>query len=381
MGLSHSTHLEDKNKTIKHLEEKISQQNTVITLLNTEIDVLRTSKHHKGIKKDLSEINKVWESKDYQYLVFSGGGVKGISYCGALLELEKQNVLMSDNITAKIKEICGVSAGSIVAALLAVGYTPQEVYDEMTHIDFEKIADDKLGVIRDTINFIDDWGVCPGEYIMELMGKLIKKKTGHSDYTIENLYNDKGIKLVIVTTDMTYQRSVYLYPGNPKKEFSTIPINVAIRMSMGIPFVFEPYEYHGSYFADGGILDNYPLHVFDGEYPGDPKARLNLCKPNPHVLGLKIMTTNETMNYDLIPKQVYDSLFDYGMGFVNTFLAENDRRIMIATYWIRSIMMITPNYPISKFVLTEEEKQSLICIGKDGVDLFFAKKAIDDKEK
>lgn len=386
MGLSYSTEIPQDNdkKIIEELKHKLHEQNDIISMLNNEIDVLRNFKYNRGIqKKDLNDINKVWDDKDYQYLVFSGGGIKGIAYGGSLLELQKYNILYTSDNIFKIKGICGVSAGSIIAALLAVGYTPDELYSIMTKIDFEDIADDKLGYIRDTLNFIEDWGVCPGKYILNLMGKLIEKKTGNSDYSIEDLYNDKGIKLVIVSTDMTYQRSVYMYPGNPIKEFSNIPIKIAVRMSMSIPFAFEPYKYNGSYFVDGGVLDNFPLHVFDGEYPGEPKARLNLCEPNPYVLGLNIMTSDELINYDMIPKQVYDSLFEYGMAFINTFLAENDRRVMTPSYWIRTIMLIAPNYPLTKFNLTTKEKEELVCIGKNSVNEFFTRKAshnINDDE-
>ncbi|QKF94320.1 patatin-like phospholipase [Fadolivirus algeromassiliense] len=376
MGLGNSKIKSDDEKQIEELKHIIHQQNDIINMLKSEVDVLRNYKYNSGLKKkDLTEINRVWEEKSYQYLVFSGGGIKGISYVGSLLELQKNNILYDNDNNFKIKGICGVSAGSIVAALLAVGYKPHELETVMTTIDFEEIADDKLGYIRDTINFIDDWGVCPGEYVIELMGNLIKQKKGNPDYTIEDLYNDTGIKLVIVTTDMTYQKSIYLYPGNPIKEFSKIPIRTAVRMSMGIPFAFEPYLYNGSYFVDGGVLDNYPLHVFDGEYPGEPKARLNLCEPNPYVLGLKIMTSNQIIDYNIVPKQKYDSLFQYTMAFINTFLNENDRRVMTPSFWIRSIILVTPEYALTDFELTDKEKEELICIGKNFVNEFFTRKA------
>lgn len=58
----------------------------------------------------------------YRNLVMEGGGIRGIAYGGALAELEKQGVL------AGIQRVGGTSAGAIQAALLAVGYSPQENY-------------------------------------------------------------------------------------------------------------------------------------------------------------------------------------------------------------------------------------------------------------
>lgn len=365
MGLINSTTGEKKSKEIAVLKAQLQEQSACIQLLKSEVCVLRNmQKENVNDKIILTDIDDAKNNRDYEYLVFSGGGIKGISFAGVVEELHKLNIIYSQSNEFKLKGIAGTSAGSMISALLAVGYTPSELIDVMSNIDYEKLVDDKLGYIRDTYNFLEDWGVCPGDYAQELLGDLINKKTGNPDYTIEQLYNDKKIKLVIVTTDTNYSKSIYMYPGNPIKEYSNIPIRLAVRLSIGIPFVFEPYHYNDSYFVDGGVLDNYPLHVFDGEYPGDPKARLNLCPPNPKVLGIKLMTNDQQVNYEITQKQTFDSLFDYSVSFIHTFLTENDRRIMTPLFWKRSIIIITPDYPITKFDITAEEKNQMINIGK-----------------
>ena len=53
----------------------------------------------------------------YRNLVMEGGGIRGIAYGGALLELEQRGVL------AGLRRVGGTSAGAIQAALLAVGYS------------------------------------------------------------------------------------------------------------------------------------------------------------------------------------------------------------------------------------------------------------------
>lgn len=354
------------------LLEQINTQKSIIYALKNENCVLRK----RGVDNMLDEetlktLKQCKSEHNYEYLVFSGGGIKGICFTGALGVLEELNVLYSETNGFKIKGIAGVSAGSIIASLLAVGYTPLELMDIMSKIDFEEIADDKLGYFRDTINFVENWGVCPGNYIMELMGDLIKQKTGNADYTLEDLMNDKQLKLVIVSTNMNYEKSVYLYAGNQIKEYSNIPIRVAVRMSMGIPCMFEPYEYNNNYFVDGGMLDNYPLHVFDGEYPGDIKSRLNLCSPNPKVLGLKILPDDEEKNYDIVDNNNIDGIFSYFAAFVNMFLVENERRIMTPSFWTRTIFINTPDYALTKFKITDEEMEELIISGKKCTRNFF----------
>ena len=377
MGIGYSKNdnsqeIENLKQTVNNLKNQLIEKTTCITLLENELNALRNVGNDQTLTPNiLKEINRSFVKQDYEYLVLSGGGIKGISYTGALLELDKYGILYDKDGKFKIKGIAAASAGAIMASLLAIGYKSQEI-NRITHdIDFEKIFDDKLGYFRDSINFLRDWGVCPGDFIQEYLGELIQQKTGNPDYTLEQLLADKGIKLIIVTTDMYTEKTIYLYAGNPIKEFSNIPIRKAVRASMSIPFAFEPVRYNDHLLVDGGLLDNYPLHVFDGEYPGDPKARLNLCPVNPKVLGLKIMTVDDKLDYDLVNKQKFDSLFSYAYSFIDSFLSENDRRIMTSSFWLRSIIIVTPNYSLTKFNLTDKEKTNLIESGKKYVDDFF----------
>ena len=54
-------------------------------------------------------------------LALSGGGIRGIAHAGAIKALEENNI--------KIDIIGGTSAGSMIASLYAVGYTPDEIYN------------------------------------------------------------------------------------------------------------------------------------------------------------------------------------------------------------------------------------------------------------
>lgn len=325
-----------------------------------------------NIKKRLLEpcnveiSEKKYKPSEYEYIVLSGGGIKGIAFTGAL---KKLNQLGLDY--TKIKGIAGISAGSIIASLLAIGYTPDELIQVMSDIDFKKIANDGEGYIKDIYNLIKKWGMCPGKYVVTMLGDLIAKKTGNPDYTIKDLKKDRGIDLVIGATNMNFFNMVYFYADNPVEAYSNIPIRIAIRMSMGIPYLFKPYNYNDCYFVDGGTLCNYPLHVFDGEYPGDPNAVLNQAKSTRKVIGLKLMTDDMDKDYQLVKKQEIDNLLEYSMAYINMFLTENDRHVMTPSFWNRTIIIVTPNYPLNKFDITDQEKQDLIKIGNDYTNEFF----------
>lgn len=311
-----------------------------------------------------SDILDIKKSKEYENLVFSGGGIKGISLCGVLKFL--QNIIWKDN-KLNIKPIAGTSAGSIVAAILAIGYNYDEIETIIMNTDYDKICDDKIGYIRDALNFIEDWGIAPGEYLYELMGELVKGKTNNADYTINDLYKDQNLLLVITGTNINKQRTEYFCPG----PLGDIPIRKAVRISMSIPLLFEPMEHNNCLYVDGGLLDNYPIHVFDKDTPDDYEAKMGCCKPNPKTLGIKIMSIDDNNTYIHDKREDVNTLPSYLYQLVDTFLVDNDRKILLPANKLRTINIVTKSLPISQFKLSEQEKKELIQNGEDACITFF----------
>ena len=66
-------------------------------------------------------------------LVFEGGGVKGIGLAGALATLEEREY--------RPQNIAGTSAGAITAALLAAGYSAEELRDIIVSLDYRQFQD------------------------------------------------------------------------------------------------------------------------------------------------------------------------------------------------------------------------------------------------
>lgn len=369
MGITSSSEQNHEQKTIKKLELTIAQKDQQLLDLEQTIKTLKcTTLNWKDSKKvDISALIKAKKDRDYEYIVFSGGGIKGISYCGILKILEEQGILK------KLKGYAGTSAGSIITSLLAVGYTANELKEIMMKLNFGDFLDDKW-LVEDAINFVKDYGAVEGEFFHEFMGKLIKEKTGNPDYTFDDLFNDKGITLVIVTTDLSRKVPIFFYPNCKDKKYRNMSIRKAVRMSMSIPFLFEPITFDNDLYVDGGVLDNYPLHVFDGEYPGELNARLNLCEPNPKVLGIRIVTNSES--YIFPQKQEINCVMHYALSFVEALLANNEMKVMTPTYWYRTVTVVTPDYPLTRFSLNKEEKTQLYDIGTTAMTDYF-KETID----
>jgi predicted acylesterase/phospholipase RssA len=92
-------------------------------------------------------------------LLFSGGGVRVISYLGAL------QVFQENNLLKHVREFCGVSAGALVALMLALGYSFRVIerfcyefdFNSMHTFDLESIyflkgTDSKEDSIQEVLN-------------------------------------------------------------------------------------------------------------------------------------------------------------------------------------------------------------------------------------
>lgn len=352
-----------KEKTFPNVVNKNDKQHCDKDIDNIDDQMISPEQNPEQNISFEQKIINTRETLDYKYLVFSGGGVKGIAFCGVLKKLEELGILNN------IKNYAGTSVGSIIACLLSVGYTSAEILQIFTEIDLVSLVDRDY-VVKDPINLFSKYGVAKGKLLYKTIGDYIKMKTGDPDYTIEELYKEKGIKLVIVATNLSTRNSIYFYYDEGKKH-SMIPIREAVRMSISIPFLFEPVIFDENIICDGGLLDNYPLHVFDGVNPDDVSSRMNLCVPNHQVLGINIVTESEMDGLISDKKYEIKSLYDYCKAIVDTFMIDNGRRTMSPSYWLRTINLYSPDYSLTNFSLTVEQKDELILIGEKHVDKFF----------
>ena len=118
-------------------------------------------------------------------------------------------------------------------------------------------------------------------------------------------------------------------------------------------------------------MDNYPLHIFDGEYPGDPQALLNKIKPNPFTLGLKLMTDNEEQDLELEKRVDIATEKEFITQLISTLYIQGERRNMVPSFWKRTIPINVKRMPITKFSLTDDERQYLYTNGYDATRDFF----------
>lgn len=207
-------------------------------------------------------------------LVLQGGGVKGIALTGAVLEFLK---------TYRFRRVAGTSAGSILAAFVAAGYTPIELTAAMNDLRYDRVPDRRIPLpwVSESLSLLTSDGLYPGDYIHEWIRDRLADKGVHTfgDLRLEPdpgsdaaLWGDKSYKLVVTATDTTRGHALRL-PWDYRSHFGldpdTMSVADAVRMSMSIPVYFAPQRLtdartgQTSVIVDGGVLTNFPMEIFD----------------------------------------------------------------------------------------------------------------------
>jgi NTE family protein len=204
-------------------------------------------------------------------LVFEGGGVKGIAFGGALGVLSKRGIL------DQIVRVGGTSAGAITATMVALGYDADYIRDEMLNLDFNQFKDGSF--LGDVKRLFEKYGWYKGDAFLKFIEGQIANRTGSPDTTFIDLKNGTGFReLYVIGTDLT-TRQYQVFSHESK---GTTRIADAVRISMSIPLFFASRTFENDVFVDGGVLNNYPITLFD-----DPRYNPNISPggPNPETLG------------------------------------------------------------------------------------------------
>lgn len=283
--------------------------------------------------------------------VLKGGGVKGIALTGALAVAEEQGWTW--------KSVAGTSAGAITAALLAVGYTAPEVHTIINDLNF-KDFEDKGG--NAVFGLLRREGIYKGEYVIELMDRLLGQKLGKAVVT----FADLPVKLRVVATDLTNKREL-VFPddlaGAPYNlpDPESFPVSHAVRASMSIPLFFEPYhlelpEAPTATLVDGGMLSNYPIGLFN---PGQGRVEAP-------TFGMFLQAPTDGAT------EPTGTLKEFLEALVTTTLEGRDNRDLEDQTYARTIHIDTGRYTTTEFDINQAGKDWLYQSGRDAASAFFS---------
>lgn len=321
------------------------------------------------------------KSKEYFFknLVFEGGGVKGISYVGALEVLEREGIYQN------IERIAGTSAGAIVAVLLGVGYTPKELKKILWDLNFNSFMDDSWGIIQDSHRLINEFGWYKGDFFRSWIGNLIAKKLGNSEATFDDLKHS----LKELNT-----KEIYLIGANLSTGFSEIfshehtprfCIADAARISMSIPLFFAgKRSMRGDLYVDGGLLDNYPVKIFDrrkyvqsnwnrtdyyekiNENLKERSRKISEYVYNKQTLGFRLDSKEKVAMFrDQAepPKREIKNFWDYTLALLGTLIDAQDNVHLHCDDWQRTIYIDTLGVKATDFSIKEDKKKELLQSG------------------
>ncbi len=326
----------------------------------------------------------------YRNLVLEGGGIRGIAYGGALLELEQRGVL------AGLRRVGGTSAGAIQAALLAVGYSAQEIIDVVNATPVQRLNDGRFIFFGGTHRLVKEYGWYRGDEFSTYLGELVARKTRNAHLTLGELHElalkDPGHfrDLYTTGTNLTQQRvQVFSHETTPSMRVAD-----AVRISMSIPLYFRAVLLDADnqvitgtpapgqpvqVLVDGGLLANYPVDLFD--YPRylpaatAPDAHGHVF--NPETLGLRLDRAEQipldgapASRRQLAPYDITD--FNTYMAALYTVALENLNPVQPAD-WARTISIDFLNFSPNIKRISDAQKKQLMDSGRRGAQAFLAR--------
>ncbi len=176
-------------------------------------------------------------------LALSGGGVKGFAHIGALRILEREGF--------QIRALAGTSAGGLIGALYAVGYSPDEMEERLRSIDQGSL-------------FARMHGDGPALFGFSGVTAILRELLG------EHSFQDLRIPLAVTATDLTAGLPTVIKQGR---------LVDAVLATSAVPGVFPAREVGDHLLVDGGILNPVPVAEARALYPDAPVVAVVLSPP------------------------------------------------------------------------------------------------------
>lgn len=251
--------------------------------------------------------------------VLAGGGTRLSAHVGALQALQ--------DLQIRYRHIVGVSGGSIVAALSALGKTPAELRKLAREENFSQFTG------RSFLRLLREGGLSSGSNFE----RWIERETDAATF------RDVSVNLHIVATDVRSQAPVVF----SRDTTPDLKVARAVRYSMGIPLMFTFKTYEGKLLVDGSILAEDALR-WDWAKDGTPAIFIR-------------MRANPPANSPLEP-QIFP-LPGYLRMLMRTFMTSISREYVRDAYWAKTLIVDTGEITPLEFNLSQSQKDFLYQAG------------------
>jgi NTE family protein len=191
---------------------------------------------YKGIRKNI--------------LIISGGGIKGFCALGAIQKLIEKNIIVNPEI------LCGTSVGGLIAFILNIGYSPYDIFNITSNIDYELLVKiDIESLLEDEIHI----GLNSTEPFMIIIKAFMKEKKINTNITFKELFVLTKKKLILTGVCLNDMK-LYYFSVDTTPDMEVI---IALQITMSIPIVFKPVIYENKIWIDGATINNYPIDYFN----------------------------------------------------------------------------------------------------------------------
>ncbi len=312
-------------------------------------------------------------------LVLEGGGVKGIGLAGAVLTLDQAGY--------RFQRVAGTSAGAIAAAIIAAlnkaGQPMSKLQGYLQEVKFEQFMAKghlraALGGLGDAEHLLLHMGLYDGDYLIDWLGGVLSDIgiTHFGDLRLDDPGADQKwtarqrYSLIVHTSDITRGKLVRLPWDyvNYGLDADRQRIVDAVRASMSIPFFFTPVNVRAAAvtagvadvaapagrvtWVDGGLLDNFPVDVFD---------RADGAKARWPTIGIKLSAQQTSIGSG----RGTDSAVSEAIACLETVLDNAGRYYVPPDKATRTIFVDNAGIKATDFGITPQQQQTLFENGQN----------------
>lgn len=208
-----------------------------------------------------------------RYLIIGSGGMGIYAYLGYIKSIEDR--------LDRVEEFSGASCGSILAVMLSLGFTPDEILEKLLEIDSKTLTKVNVRSLFKNYGFISHDPI-----------KTVLKQLLECDPTFSDLKRDVHIPAFCLNLNRTEYFS--------KESHPTMSVIDAICMSISVPVLFSAYRHNDMLYVDGATQERYPFAPFLNK---DPREVLRL-----------------SLAFDTESNQSISNMVDFTKAMVNTFM-------------------------------------------------------------
>jgi NTE family protein len=171
-------------------------------------------------------------------LVLGSGGIRTVCHIGLFKALRREGI--------PIDMVVGSSGGSLLGAAFALGTEPdliehwvlrywkRELFRDYGYMQLLKMFSPRF------LRFDESFGILRGEAVRRILRKFFGRVS----------FEDCEIPLRVIATDLQSGEAVVLQDGS---------LSEAIRASIAIPVLFQPYRVDGRWLVDGALCSPLPI--------------------------------------------------------------------------------------------------------------------------